>query len=665
MARMPALVSALAIAPASYADSPPAPIILTPPTIQATDENFGSIFSGKLEMSVPALKGNGLAFTPYSYNGPHFAQGGLYDDNYGHITVCSTLSNQAVFGKTDCMSPLPGVAAVQAVLGRERATYSYNASTGAYSPNAQDGSSFVDTGDGYCTWTKKDGVKVLFNARHDSSTPICMSDTVAKVVSPSGNILTYYYYGLGTTSPAIYTPIVSITSNSGYFLKYNYSGTPAFGSETSVSLINRAFEACDPAATSCTLTRSWPTATIAWQDVSAPDDNNFFTSYDPHHYKLTIQDQTGGQHIFELDNAYRIISYQPPQASSPMITYTHCTVLRPVDANGAHTTTCDGGVTTGKWNPTALTYFDRDLPQYFFDDLGTAKKNGKTWTYSHSVQFSCQTPPVACSVWSHGVTNPLGRTRGASGNSTPGLEHEKGPTESVSNYDGSTVLFEHSVANPPISFTRASGSYVTYTYDDNLGSGHIPRHNIIQTEDHPTPGSGTTGTIIKVAHYPDACSSMAACNKPDYVLDARSNRTDYSYDPAHGGLLSATDPAVYSAPAGGNVNPQKRYTYVQRYAWYLNSAGSMVRETTPVWLLSSESYCRSGPASGSGCFLANDEVLTAYDYGPDTGPNNLLVRGQTVTTGGQTQRVCYGHDAVGNKIWEVSPNANAASCPTY
>ena len=91
----------------------------------------------------------------------------------------------------------------------------------------------------------------------------------------------------------------------------------------------------------------------------------------------------------------------------------------------------------------------------------------------------------------------------------------------------------------------------------------------------------------------------------------------------------------------------------------------MVKDPKPVWLLSTESYCLSGAASGATCALANDEVLTTYDYGPDSGPNNLLPRGQTVATGGQTHRVCFAHDKVGNKLWEVSPNANAASCPTY
>ena len=64
-----------------------------------------------------------------------------------------------------------------------------------------------------------------------------------------------------------------------------------------------------------------------------------------------------------------------------------------------------------------------------------------------------------------------------------------------------------------------------------------------------------------------------------------------------------------------------------------------------------------------------DEVLTQFDYGTGdaTHGNNLLLRGQTVTStdGGTTTtlRTCYGYDAYGNRISETQPNANLSSCP--
>jgi hypothetical protein len=96
----------------------------------------------------------------------------------------------------------------------------------------------------------------------------------------------------------------------------------------------------------------------------------------------------------------------------------------------------------------------------------------------------------------------------------------------------------------------------------------------------------------------------------------------------------------------------------------------MTRETHPIWLLQTESYCISSPPSasstlGSECTNANDEVDVTYEYGPDSGPNNLILRGKAETSGGVTRRTCYGHDGQGNKIWETSPNANLSSCTDY
>ncbi|WP_204326407.1 hypothetical protein, partial [Stenotrophomonas maltophilia] len=46
------------------------------------------------------------------------------------------------------------------------------------------------------------------------------------------------------------------------------------------------------------------------------------------------------------------------------------------------------------------------------------------------------------------------------------------------------------------------------------------------------------------------------CNKPNYIRDPKGNQTDFTYDPAHGGILTETLPAD-----DNGVRPQKRYTY--------------------------------------------------------------------------------------------------------
>lgn len=63
--------------------------------------------------------------------------------------------------------------------------------------------------------------------------------------------------------------------------------------------------------------------------------------------------------------------------------------------------------------------------------------------------------------------------------------------------------------------------------------------------------------------------SQKLCDKPIYTIDPRGHRTDYTYDPAHGGVLTETGPA---GPNG--IRPQTRYTYQQRHAWIRNASAA-------------------------------------------------------------------------------------------
>lgn len=183
----------------------------------------------------------------------------------------------------------------------------------------------------------------------------------------------------------------------------------------------------------------------------------------------------------------------------------------------------------------------------------------------------------------------------------------------------------------------------------------------------PKPGSGqaaltsTQAFPLSVWSSTVICTAASAklCDKPTAKVDARGNQSDYTYDPAHGGVLTATLPAD-----SNGIRPQTRYEYTQRYAWVKNAAGGFVQATTPVWVKTRERMCRTTAAAGQSCAGgAADETITDYDYGPNNGPNNLLLRGVAVTANGQTLRTCYTYDTNGRKISETQPNAGLGSCP--
>lgn len=175
------------------------------------------------------------------------------------------------------------------------------------------------------------------------------------------------------------------------------------------------------------------------------------------------------------------------------------------------------------------------------------------------------------------------------------------------------------------------------------------------------------GNLQQAIVYPKSSSSLANIlvsqtgpdNAPTSKTDARGNLTSYTYKFASPeGVLTETGPADASG-----IHPVKRYAYLQRYAWIKNSSGGYVRAPTPLWVRTEERTCAQTATVGSACAGGSaDEIVTVYDYGPDSGPNNLLVRGKTVTASGVTLRVCYGYDIYGNKISETSPRAGLANC---
>ncbi|HYW17656.1 MAG TPA: hypothetical protein VE891_16065 [Allosphingosinicella sp.] len=196
--------------------------------------------------------------------------------------------------------------------------------------------------------------------------------------------------------------------------------------------------------------------------------------------------------------------------------------------------------------------------------------------------------------------------------------------------------------------THHEGNSVTYHRD--------ARMNVLSEEWAPKPGSTGVAAVSNLAAYPDpysgGCTTVSAvlCNRPIWRRDFKGNQPDYTYEP-HGGVKTETGPA----PTVGGVRPQVRYEYALRYAGVSNGAGH-VPEAVGIYLPSRKAFCATGAASGWGCAVTGDEVVTTYDYGSDSGTNNLLLRSETVTAGGVIRRTCFGYDWMGNKISTTRPN---------
>lgn len=472
----------------------------------------------------------------------------------------------------------------------------------------QRGSTLATNSNGSYTYTRRDGSVATLNS------PSCGATTIAY---PDGRVLTQTNKGVNLPAgvayaAGLYCRIQSVTRSDGLQIKYSYAfnGTPSNNQQylqwtypASLTAINNAFAYCDPTADTCSLSGTWSTATYSSTSTT-----------------FTITDSAGRVTRFTLNGVGAISSIKLPSSSSAdNLTYTYC-------GNDCYVT--DG---------TTTTYFPGMVEQLVRD--------GQTWKYT-------LTPALSAYSWAYySVTNPAG---GGYGVQMPGTYEPQ--TSFVSPFQTYTDLQGVQFFGTPTSFTgqvvqvtKPEGNYTIYTYDG--------RGNLTQETETPKSGSGLPARN-RTANYDAACSNIVTCNEPHWVRDWKGNETDYTLDPTHGGLLTATLP-----PDANGVRPQTTYTYIQRYAWVLNSSGAYVKSGNPIWVVATETICRTSSATSTGCSLAGDQVVTTYEYGPDSGPNNLFLRGFSVTADGATQRTCYGYDPYGNRISETKPNAGLTSCP--
>jgi YD repeat-containing protein len=451
------------------------------------------------------------------------------------------------------------------------------------------------------TYVKRDGTQIVLNAGQYGLAP--SSDPLQKIVYPDGRVLTYWYDGNGR--------LQSITRSDGLQLKYTYAQNSSL---IAVTAINNAYDYCTPTAATCSLSMSWPTTNYSWTASG-----------------LTVTDALGRVTGYTMDGSGRTVGIELPSSTGTVnISYQYC------DSN------CPQYAFEGQAGVQYQNYVLRVTR-----DLG-ATPNGDIWNYGGTPGSPTSTQ---CGTATYGFTNPVQSGKQVSlynclpppfgpsgiGPSDPFIEMTD---EQGVQFKGPGALIQD-VLMP-------EGNQTQYAWD---GRGNL-------TQETRVPNTGSSG-ITSYANYDSTCANPLKCNEPNWVKDGKGFETDYTYNPSNGEVATKTLP-----PDANGVRPETHYTYVQRYAWVLNVSRTYVRSAAPIWVLSTEWYCRTSAASSSGCGGgASDEVSKTYQYGPDSGPNNLFVRGVAVTADGTTRLTCYGYDRFGHRTSVTTPNAALASCP--
>jgi RHS repeat-associated protein len=230
--------------------------------------------------------------------------------------------------------------------------------------------------------------------------------------------------------------------------------------------------------------------------------------------------------------------------------------------------------------------------------------------------------------------------------------------------DGSTsvtataeTLYGYDSKRRLTSVTDPEGGKRIYTYDSR---GNVTEVRTVSK----TPG--TPPDLVISAGFEPTCSNFDSnsktCNKPKWITDAKGNRTEYTYDPTHGGLASITLPAAST----GSVRPQTRLTYSALQAYYKpyyfgsTPSDSIIASGTPIYKLTSTSKCEASAA----CTNSADEVKTTIGYGAQimgTG-NNLLPVTTSIGSGNGalTATTAMTYDLVGNVVTIDGPLTGSA-----
>lgn len=161
------------------------------------------------------------------------------------------------------------------------------------------------------------------------------------------------------------------------------------------------------------------------------------------------------------------------------------------------------------------------------------------------------------------------------------------------------------------------GNYTNWTYDS--------RGNVTETRYVAKSGSGLPD-IVETASYPATCANPLTCNKPEFTIDAKGNRTDYTYDATHGEVTKVQLPSVpVPSPGSGSARPEINIGYTALQAQIKDASGNLVNNGPVQYKPTQITRC----ATAATCAGTPNETKVTMAYGTP----NLLITSLTTAAG--------------------------------
>lgn len=443
----------------------------------------------------------------------------------------------------------------------------------------QDGTgSLVETSPDVFTYTALDGtVATIERGKRSSSPYLAFMGQATTIARPNGEVVTYHYGEAATGQPTMpfARRIQSVTNNFGYQIHFQYASDtygPGWSTLVKITGLNNAVDWCDPLANSCTFSRTWPSLTIGG---TATDQ--------------TITDATNNTTHYLFASSVLAGVRRPSQATGTSVSYTRWP-LNSQHPNWVQTAS-DG---RGSWSYgySVPPPDPNNVPYYFIRTTVTDPTGGITKVDNGSW---IEEP------WGRRTTRPVTLIDGEGNTTTWGWGGPGWQMSQVQRPEGDRAIYEYNDFGVLISLTSVA-----------------------------KPGSPLASTVMtaEVPSSSGVCADPEICHKPTSIIDPRGGVTEYTYDPAHGGVLTETRPADTSG-----VRPQSRHAYQSLQAWRRTGTSSTFSAAPAVTLPVQVSACASGTAPT--CIGTAQEIrtTTTYQVGSASTGSNLLPTGVTSGAG--------------------------------
>ncbi len=314
------------------------------------------------------------------------------------------------------------------------------------------------------------------------------------------------------------------------------------------------------------------------------------------------------------------VAYSNPQSNQVQITD---------ESNGSWLLTLGGSGLSAIRRPGQAT--DTTTVSYTNGRVTSITNNGETKTYA----------------WSTSGSNTVLNTSTGAGETGQRISNPAIQQVLVAN-DGSIAATNYTYdANGRLTReTRPEGDYTNYTLDS--------RGNVTELRVVAKPGSGIAD-IVSTANFDASCLNAVKCNKPNYTIDPKGNRTDFTYDPTHGEVTRVQLPA----PSAGGTRPEVNYAYSALYPSSRDAGGNLVPASQPEYKVTQITAC----ATAATCSGTADETRITLAYNTP----NLQLTSMTVASGNGavSSTTGYTYDSADNLKTIDGPQPGAADTTTF